>query len=202
VRSWLTAMGTPLLVAVLVAGAFLAVFALRPTPPTIEVRPRDPAPTLVVIVYVHIDGAVFEPGVYPLPSGSRVFEAIDAAGGATDEADVTQINLAARVADGQKLVVPAQGAAGAPPRPSDPSSSSSTAPSSKVIVGDDSARININTASARVLQSLPGVGAITAGRIVQYRQTNGPFTSVNQLRDARLLTAATFEKIKASLSVE
>src|SRR5713226_7030824 len=112
-REWLATNWISIGVAV-VAGTLGAVGTqlwLRPTTPVIEVRPLDPQPTVVTSIWVHVDGAVAFPGVYDLTSDSRVFDAIDVAGGATDEADLSGLNLAARVNDGQKLVVPAQGQA-------------------------------------------------------------------------------------------
>jgi competence protein ComEA len=145
-------------------------------------------------MYVHVDGAVAAPGVYALAGGARVFDAVDAAGGATDDADVTQLNLAARVSDGQKLVIPSQRPAVTTAQPE--------GADAKLEPTDATSRINVNTASQRVLESLPGIGPVTAGRVIQYRQANGPFTRIEQLRDARLVNAATFERIKSLIAVE
>jgi competence protein ComEA len=201
VQSWLANHGLPIGVAVIVGG-FVALMGIIRTPsqPPIEVRSREPLPTRTVVVFVHVDGAVRSPGVYALPSGARVFEAIDAAGGKAEDADVRELNLAARLADGQKLVIastvqpteivepPALAAGGA---------AASSAPANAA-----SARININTASQRILETLPGIGPVTASRIIEYRQANGPFTRVEQLREARLVNATTFERIKGLVSTE
>jgi competence protein ComEA len=152
-----------------------------------------------VLVYVHVDGAVASPGVYALPSGARIFEAIAAAGGPTEEADPREMNLAARVADGQKLVIPAL----APPievrDDAPPSVSAAPTPIAPAPAGP---RININTASQRILETLPGIGPVTAGRIIEYRQANGPFTRIEQLRDGRLVNAPVFERIRNLISVD
>src|SRR5712692_9352565 len=84
-------------------GAVGSTLWLHPTTPVIEVRPLEPQPTAVASIWVHVDGAVAFPGVYDLTSDSRVFDAIDVAGGTTDAADLSGLNLAARVTDGQKL---------------------------------------------------------------------------------------------------
>lgn len=196
-REWFETHGLAL-AAGLAAGAIamLATGILsRPAPPTIEVRTREPQPTTTVQVYVHVEGAVAEPGVYRLAGDARIFEAIDAAGGAAEEADLGALNLAAKVADGQKLVVPArvpaaEAVAGVPAQtPAPPAGSASS-----------SARINVNTASQRILETLPGIGPVTAMRIIQYRQTNGPFARIEQLRSAGV-NASTYERIKDLVTV-
>jgi len=188
-------------VALAVGAAFFVLIGLtRQTPPPIEVRPRDALPTPTVLVYVHVDGGVLSPGVYALPIGARVFEAIDAAGGPAEDADQRELNLASRVADGQKLVIP---------RFAPPTDDASDAAVPAVAAPAPAAnpppaagpRININTASQRVLETLPGIGPVTASRIVEYRQANGAFTRIEQLRDARLVNAPTFERIRNLVSV-
>lgn len=199
--SWLGTHGITA-AAALAAGALALVLVslTRPAPPTIEVRPREPQPTPTVVIYTHVDGAVVAPGVYALPGGARIFEAIDAAGGAAEDADLRELNLAAKVADGQKLVVPWRPAAPVAlvddaPQPVRPAAGPPVAIQA-------AARINVNTATQRVLETLPGVGPVTAGRIVEYRQANGPFTRVEQLREARLVNAPTYERIKNLIAVD
>jgi len=193
--------GLPLGVAVLVGG-FVALMGIIRTPaqPPIEVRAREPLPTPTVTLYIHIDGAVQRPGVYPLPGGTRVFEAIDAAGGKSDDADLRELNLAARVADGQKLVIPSK------IEPTEVAEASAPAPSvagaNSAPANAASARINVNTATQRILETLPGVGPVTANRIIEYRQANGPFTRIEQLREARIVNASTFERIRNLIAVD
>jgi competence protein ComEA len=113
---------------------------------------------------VDVAGAVRRPGLYHLAAGTRIADAIAAAGGATGKADVTLVNLAAPLADGEQVLVPARGAAasaGATP--------SATAP------------LDLNTASAEQLDALPGVGPATAQKIIDYRQAHGPFRSIDEL---------------------
>ena len=165
-----------------------AAFLQRPTPAPLVVqaptaRP-SPSPQIVPIA-VSVAGEVPRPGLYHLPPGSRIDDAVKAAGGATDAADVNRLNLAARLADGQQVMVPrrieALGAGAAPP----------------VLP----AAVNINLATIPELDRLPGVGPAIAQRIVAYREQHGPFTRVEQLRDAKLVNAATFEKIKDLVTV-
>lgn len=196
-QAWLTNHGAPLLagIGVLLVVTVGGVLLNRPSSPPIEVRAREPLPTPTVMVYVHVDGAVAAPGVYALPAGGRIFEAIEVAGGTLEEADTRELNLAARIADGQKLVIPYRAEA-LPSADQAPQAAASSPPAATA------ARININTASQRVLETLPGIGPVTAGRVVEHRQANGPFTRIEQLREARLVNAPTFERIRNLISVD
>lgn len=191
-----------------IAGAAIVAavaMATRPPSPTIEVRPREQIPSPTTMIYVHVAGAVAAPGVVSLPQGSRVFEAIQVAGGETDEADTTELNLAAPLVDGQKLVIPKRpGPTAFPIAAADPAAPSEASPEPAVptvrpapqSAAAASARINVNTASQRMLESLPGVGPVTARRIVEHREANGPFVSVEQMRDLRIINNSVYERIK------
>jgi competence protein ComEA len=117
-------------------------------------------------LFVDVVGAVRRPGLYRLPDGSRVADAVSRAGGATRKADLSLVNLAAPLADGLQVVVPRRqsGSAGAP--------GGSTTPAGPV---------HLNTATLEQLDALPGVGPVTAQKILDYRQKNGAFTSVDDL---------------------
>ena len=127
-------------------------------------------------VCIHVDGCVAAPGVYYLEAGSRVIDAVTAAGGATDEARTDAVNLAQEVQDGQQIVIPS--------RVDDQAASSGaadrTASSSSQASGDDGL-VNINTATAEELETLKGVGAATAEKIIADREANGPFKSIDDL---------------------
>jgi competence protein ComEA len=110
---------------------------------------------------VHVAGAVAAPGVFTLPEGSRVVDAIERAGGALPDADLGALNLAAPLQDGQQVYVPLPGE-------SPPQAAGGGA-------GDGSGKVNVNTAGAEELTALPGVGPVLAQRIVDFRQAHGPF---------------------------
>ena len=147
-------------------------------------------------MYVDVDGAVASPGVYRLKDGARVAQAIDAAGGLTPDADVTGLNRASKVADGQKIYVPkvgeqaavvgggADGGAVASPG-----------------VGDATGLVNINTASASELQTLSGIGPSMAQSIIDERTQNGAFTSVDDLMRVSGIGEKKFAKIKDCICV-
>ena len=118
----------------------------------------------VAQLVVDVAGAVRRPGLYHLAAGTRIADAVTAAGGATAHADITLVNLAAPLADGEQVLVPVRG--GAATAGSTPSS---TAP------------LDLNTASAEQLDALPGVGPATAQKIIDYRQTHGPFRNIEEL---------------------
>ena len=120
-------------------------------------------------VVVDVVGAVRRPGLYRLAHGSRIADAVTRAGGATSKADLAQINLAAPLADGEQVVVPRRGAGVA-----------STGAGS-VPAGSTSAPVQLSTATLEQLDSLPGVGPVTAQKILDYRQKHGAFQSVDEL---------------------
>jgi competence protein ComEA len=115
---------------------------------------------------VDVEGAVRRPGVYHLPSGARVADAIARAGGSTPTAATAAVNLAAPVADGAQVVVPKRGRG---------SSGASAAPTP--LIGP----ISLSSATLEQLDTLPGVGPVTAQKIVDYRTAHGPFRSVDEL---------------------
>jgi competence protein ComEA len=123
------------------------------------------------VVVVHVLGAVVDPGIVELPLRSRVVDAIAAAGGPTDDADLAAVNLARVIADGEQLRLPAVGEV----PPASPSAGGGGAGTSA------DGRININTADAAGLEQLPGVGPAIAARIIAWREQNGPFRSVDEL---------------------
>lgn len=129
-------------------------------PPPLQVMPSAPD----AVVTVHVAGRVAAPGLVEVPSGSRVADAISAAGGLLESADATGLNLAAPVIDGQQVVVRAVGEV--PPEGT-----------------DESGLVHLNTASAVELERIAGVGPVLAARIVEYREANGPFAVVEDLLD-------------------
>lgn len=164
----------------------------------------QPLPLDATIV-VDVRGGVATPGIARLPGNARVADAVAAAGGLTADADVSRINLAARLADGQRLTIPTGGqpialgsmpattASGPPSGPTPPPQPTGTM-SPKLV--------NLNTATAAELKSLPGIGDVLAGRIVEYREANGPFRTVDQLHEVRGVSAKLVENLRPLVTVD
>ncbi|MFA6001151.1 MAG: ComEA family DNA-binding protein [Thermoleophilia bacterium] len=140
---------------------------------------------------VHIIGAVVRPGLYEAEPGSRVADALALAGGATPTADLNQVNLAAKIADGQQLVVPEIGASGAAVIGAGASGSSGAAKQA----------VNLNSASQPQLEELDGIGPKTAQKIIEYRDAHGGFKSIEELMEVPGIGPAKFEQIKAQVVV-
>jgi competence protein ComEA len=140
-------------------------------------------------VVVDVTGAVGRPGVYRLPAGSRVDDAVQRAGGATGKAELDSVNLAARLADGQQVVVPervpsgAAGAAGAAPP----------------AAGAEEAPISLGTATVEQLDTIDGIGPVTAEDIVKFREEHGGLSSVDQLDQISGIGPATMEALRERL---
>lgn len=148
-------------------------------------------------VYVDVDGAVVRPGVYRLKDGARVSHAIDAAGGLAAEADVTGLNRASKITDGQKIYVPTVGEQQAAAAVGGAESSAATTPGA----GSSSGLVNINTASAAELQTLSGIGPSMAQSIIDERTQNGAFASVDDLMRVSGIGEKKFAKIKDCICV-
>lgn len=132
------------------------------------------------LIAADIRGAVSTPGVVHLDPGSRMIDAVDAAGGLAPDADRSLINLSTRVSDGQMIVIPTQA-------PTDSISSDG--------------RININTASAEQLKDLPGIGDVLAQRIVLYREFNGPYMNPNDLQKVEGISPTLIESLLPYITV-
>ena len=148
-------------------------------------------------VYVDVDGAVVSPGVYRLKEGARVSQAIDAAGGLSAEADVTGLNRASKVADGQKIYVPKVGEQQAV-------TAGGGADGGAVVTSganDAAGLVNINTASSAELQTLSGIGPSVAQSIIDERTKNGPFASVDDLMRVSGIGEKKLAKIKDCICV-
>ncbi len=144
---------------------------------------------------VDVGGAVASPGLVSLAPGARVNDAVAAAGGLTAEADTASLNLAAKVEDGQKVYVPRQGEA-APVQATPAAGGTGTAGAAEA-----QALVNINTATAEELDALPGVGPSTAQAIIEERETNGAFTSVEDIMRVSGIGEKKFEKLQGSICV-
>jgi competence protein ComEA len=177
----------------LVVGGMIGRFSLQPqggmpiivsTPPAAETPFSTSTPTPV---RVYVCGAVQQPAVYTIPSGSIVQDAVTAAGGATSEADLEAINLALELQDQQRVYVPRRGEAPPP-----------------ISSGDDPVTllVNINTATATDLESLPGIGPVTAGHIIAYREANGPFGSIEEIQKVERIGPATFDRLRDLITIQ
>ena len=167
-------------------------------------------------IFVHVCGAVVNPDVYELPLGSRVYEAVQMAGGFTENADSNYVNQAQQLSDGVKLVIPTleqtqitvsegeegtqfgivgeQGGANG-------QNVSAAAQNGREESGQDDGKININTASEAELCNIPGIGAVRAAAIAAYRQDNGGFSSIEDIMNVAGIKEGTYEKIKDSIRV-
>jgi competence protein ComEA len=171
----------------LFVAALIWVVARNPSGQAVTLRP---APTDTPIV-VHITGAVPRPGVYALPQGARVQDAISAAGGFLADADKSGINLARALEDGEQLDIPlVEGASLVLPTPG-----------VEVVDPAEIELININTASQAELETLPGIGPTTAQKIIEFREENGPFQTIEDIVKVSGIGPGTFEKIKDLITV-
>ncbi|MGI8807967.1 MAG: helix-hairpin-helix domain-containing protein [Acidimicrobiales bacterium] len=157
-----------------------------------------PLSTPPVTVTVHVAGQVASPGVYAVPAGGRVADAVLAAGGTAGEADLEQLNLAARVADGERIFVPRKGepapavVAATPPAGSPVGGGAKGAPAGPV---------DLNTATAEQLEALPGVGPATSKAILAYRTSHGRFRSVTELLEVPGIGPAKLEALRPLVRV-
>lgn len=160
----------------LIASAVILLIARRPAGvPLTLYPPPTPQP-----YQVHVDGAVKSPGVYTLERGSRVHDAVEAAGGTTESANLREINLAAPVKDGQKIYIP----------------SMDETPIPSGTMQGDKPLVDLNHASLEELMTLPGIGEDRAREIIRYRESHGGFSELEELMNISGIGEATFEKIK------
>jgi competence protein ComEA len=144
-----------------------------------------------VLIKVHVAGAVAEPGLYQMEQDSRVDDAIERAGGAVEGADLNRVNLAAKLVDGQQIVVPLVG---------EPAVSAAGTGSDGAASGPE-AKININTASPGQLEQIDGVGPKTAEKIVAYREEHDGFKSVEELMEVPGIGPSKFESMKEQVCI-
>jgi competence protein ComEA len=180
-----------LVTAVAVVYALFQALDERSAPPIVI---EDVAAILPVVVEVR--GQVEAPGVYDLPPGARLQDAIAAAGGLTKDADLSAVNLARRLRDGELVVIPAPSAPGS--TPDIPTAGSVNA----AATDDPRERININTGTADALEALPGVGEVTAARIIAYREQYGPFRSVDDLIHVQGISDRTIDGFRELVTTE
>jgi competence protein ComEA len=173
------------------AGATTAPVQLVAAPSPVASTAASSGPTSAPPVVVYVCGAVHKPGVYTLEQGARVADAINAAGGAGAHAELSAVNLAAKVTDGQQVIVPERGATVTP----------SAGATSAAGAGTPAAIVNLNTASAEELDTLQGVGPSTAQKIIDYRTANGGFKSIDELKNIPGIGDVRFAALKDHVSI-
>ncbi len=154
-------------------------------------------------IYVDICGEVRQPGVYQITEGTRLFEVIRQAGGLTENADINVINQAETVCDGQKIRIlsyqeTAAAADGSEQTAGQTGAGGGTAGGSAV---DAEGRVDLNRADAAALQTIPGIGPSKAQRILEYRETSGPFAKIEDIKNVSGIGNKTFESIRDYLTV-
>jgi competence protein ComEA len=180
--------GAAVVVVILALAATVAIGIMRGTSTPTETVTTGASPddgVDAVELYVHVSGAVMAPGLYSLRDGARVVDAIAAAGGFADGADEAAVNLARTLGDGEQLVVPVVGektAAGGSDAPGD-------------------GRVNLNSATTAELDTLPRIGPAMAERIIQWRDANGRFTSVEDLLAVPGIGAKMLEALRDLVTV-
>lgn len=173
------------------AGLTLVDEASPTTPAENDTKKETEATAVSGEVKVHVVGAVTAAGVYTLPADARVDDAVRAAG-ATANADLSQLNLAQKLADGQKITVPAVGESAAPASTSSVSENTQATPD---------VLVNINTATAEQLQNLPNIGEVRAKAIIDYREEHGGFKAIEELQEVSGIGEKTFEHLSAYVTV-
>lgn len=153
--------------------------------PVTSTAQEPPAPEVII----HVTGEVADPGIVELPEGARVVDALDAAGGPADAADLSRLNLAAIVTDGEQIMVPSEDDPG-----QDPVDQGATTG------GGATDSVNLNTADGTLLQTLPGVGPALSERIIAHRESVGPFTSMADLDAVSGIGPAMMEKLEGLVS--
>lgn len=173
-----------LIVAIFGGGVLL--LATRPIPVQITILPPLPTATATspAPLVIYVTGAVVSPGVVNIPAGSRVQDALDAAGGTLANVDFARVNLAARLQDGEQIYVPLVGETAVPPTPNEPK------------------KVFINEATQAELEELPGVGPVLAAAIIVYRETNGRIDTLEEFDAIDGIGPAMLEDLAPLISFE
>lgn len=152
-------------------------------------------------IIIHVVGEVNKEGIVNLKNGDRISDAIEKAGGATENADLSKINLAYKVEDGQKINIPNKNEENTNNEYITTDSGEGIVETEETIQ-EDGEQININTASQTQLETLPGIGPSTALKIIQYREENGKFNSIEDIKNVNGIGDAKFESIKDYIIVK
>ena len=151
-------------------------------------------------IIIHISGQVKNEGVYELEQESRIIDAINKAGGLTETADTSQLNLAEKIEDGVKIYVPEKGEESVETSNQEGEITKNT---QNIVQNKEtkSKKININTATEEELDTLPGIGQATAQKIIEYRKENGKFSNIEDIKDVSGIGDSKFDKIKDLIEV-
>jgi competence protein ComEA len=176
----------------LVSGVIILIVS-PPRGKAVDLLPLSTPSPLVI----YVTGAVMNPGTYNLPANGRVRDAIQAAGGLSSESDITSLNLAAFIQDGERIWVPLRVTSTSITSPEQACECKTVTP----YTPSADHPLNINLATEAELDLLPGIGSVKAAAIVTYRQQNGPFTTIDELQNVPGITATVFANIKDLISV-
>lgn len=153
-------------------------------------------------IAIHIIGEIKKEGIIYLPKGSRIVDAIEKAGGSTKEADLTQINLAYILEDGQKIYIPnKKEKINEYIIKSNGNTFIQEGDKSQSILSKENDKVNINTATLNELDSLPGIGPSTAQKIIDYREKNGEFKKIEDLQNVKGIGNAKYEEVKDKITI-
>lgn len=172
----------------------------RPVGRPLDAATSPPSPSAAASVVVHVAGAVRRPGLVQLPPGSRVADALDAAGGATRRADPASVNLARPLVDGEQIVLARRGGAPAAAQAGGtPAGTPAVAPGAAP--ADAATPVDLNVATLEQLDALPGIGPVLAQRILDWRAANGRFSSVDELGEVSGIGEATLADLRPLVRV-
>lgn len=167
--------------------------AVQPAEKLSETAEKYPDGGATGEIFVDIDGAVNKPGVYKVSEGTRLFQVIELAGGLTDDASTQSLNRAEAVYDGQKITVYSSDTEGY-----SQDDMGGGVPAEKGITGG---KVNINTADSVTLKTIPGIGPSKAARIIEYRESQGRFKKIDDIKNVTGIGDMTFENIKGYITV-
>lgn len=179
-----------------VGGTYYGLYSEDQTAVLESSTPAETSPPRQEIT-VYVTGAVNKPGLVKVPEGARAAEAVNACGGLLPTADSEKINLAQALKDGQQLKVPEKMRSNVKSEPSKIDKSKSD----KSKAGDGEEKVNINTADEKELDTLPGIGPAMAQRIIEYRETEGAFQSIEDIKKIRGIGEAKFAKLKDKICI-
>ena len=152
------------------------------------------------IIYVHIAGEVISPGIYSIEEGSRIKDVIDKAGGLTENADTEKINLAYQISDGQKIKIPNVN------DKNEVENYITEGGGENIVISDNNTKtetkVNINTATQTELETLTGIGPSIASRIIEYRESNGKFKNIEEIKNVSGIGDAKYKKIENEITVK